>query len=309
MSAAGFRDITVSAADDPFSAEAMAAFRARPDFARHAIRITRTFIDQFVGNRFLNLITNDRGRMQVSHAVFYLHYTRDPNDPASGLTSSRLKAFCAQHRMCSPGRTGAMLAVMQMSGHVVEAPAVKDRRLRLLMPSAKLLDTFLMRWMAYFDALAEMMPETAGIAHAARTNDAFVPAYVRHVVEYYMAGHKLMDHVRQLDVFADANAGMLIFLSLFATAGADEPPHDAQYVQMPISELARRFGVSRAHVKQILRGAQEQGLLIADDGTGRGIYLTREYFDAAYLLFSAMFTLELHTGQIALAAANAATEK
>src|SRR5512146_33311 len=114
MSAAGAAEITKHAIVDPFDAGTMAAFRAHPDFRRHAIRITRTFIEQFVGNRFLNLITNDRGRLQVAHAVLYLHYTRNPNDPASGLTSSRLKAFCAQHRLCSPGRTAAMLAVMQM---------------------------------------------------------------------------------------------------------------------------------------------------------------------------------------------------
>lgn len=284
----------------------MASFRARPDFSHYAVRIARTFIDQFVGNRFLNLITNDRGRIQVAHAVLYLHYMRDPNDPTSGLTPSRLKAFCAQHRMCSPGRTAAMLAVMQMSGNVVEAPAAKDRRVRLLMPTAKLLDNFLTRWITYFDALAQMMPETADIARAARESDVFVQTYIRLVVEHYIAGNRLMNCVPRLNVFADANAGMLIFLSLFAAAGAEGPPRDAQYVQMPISELARRFGVSRAHVKQVLRGAQEQGLLVADDGNGRGIYLTRDYFDAAYQLFAAMFTLELHTGQIALEAARAA---
>src|SRR5690242_19750466 len=180
MSAAGAAEISEYAAADPFDAATVAAFRARPDFPRHAIRITQTFIEQFVGNRFLNLITNDRGRMQVAHAVLFPHYNRDPNDPASGLTSSRLKAFCAQHRMCSPGRTAAMLAVMQMSGHVVEAPAVKDRRVRVLMPTPKLLDPFLSRWISYFDALAEMMPETAEIARAARTSEAFVENYVRH---------------------------------------------------------------------------------------------------------------------------------
>jgi hypothetical protein len=303
MSAVGSLAIDTRAGDDPFSAQTMVAFRARPDFPGHAVDIARSFIDQFVGNRLLNLITNDRGRMQVAHAVMYLHYTRDPDDPASGLTSSRLKAFCAQYRMCSPGRTAAMLAVMQMSGHVVEAPAAKDRRVRLLMPTAKLLDTFLARWLSYFDALAQMMPETAGIARAARERDEFVQAYVRFVVEYYMAGHRLMDHVPQLNVFADANAGMLIFLSLFAAAGKDGPPSGSQYVQMPISELARRFGVSRAHVKQVLRGAQEQGLLTSDDGSGRGILLTPQYFDAAYQLFAAMFALELHTGRLALDAA------
>ena len=65
---------------------------------------------------------------------------------------------------------------------------------------------------------------------------------------------------------------------------------------------ARNFGVSRAHVKQVLRGAQEQGLLRIDDGNG--IRLMPAYFDAAYQLFAAMFALELHTGLRALEAAN-----
>lgn len=300
MSAAGLLTTNTHAGDDPFSAQTMAAFRARPEFAQYAIQIARTFIDQYVGNRFLNLISNDRGRMQVAHAVLYLHYTRDPGDPASGLTSGRLKAFCTQHNMCSPGRTATMLAVLQMAGHVVDAPAVKDRRVRLLMPTPKLLDTFLTRWLSYFDALAKMMPETAGIARAAREDERFVQAYVRLVVGYYIAGHKLMDHVPQLNVFADANAGMLIFLSLFAAAGENGPPSGEQIVQMPIAELARRFGVSRAHVKQVLRGAQEQGLLTVDPGNG--IRLMPQYFDAAYQLFSAMFALELHSGLRALEA-------
>jgi DNA-binding MarR family transcriptional regulator len=304
MSAAGSLAINTHAGENPFSAETMAAFRTRPDFPGHAIAIARSFIDQFVGNRFLNLITNDRGRMQVAHAVLYLHYTRDPNDPTSGLTSSRLKAFCTQHNMCSPGRTAAMLAVMQMSGHVVDAPAVKDRRIRLLMPTQKLLDTFLTRWITYFDALADMMPETADIARAARERDEFIQAYIKFIVEHYRAGRRLMDHVPQLNIFADANAGMLIFLSLFAATGEDGPPSGERVVQMPISELARRFGVSRAHVKQVLRGAQDRGLLRIDDGSTNGVRLMPAYFDAAYQLFAAMFALELHTGLRALNAAN-----
>lgn len=307
MSAAGSQARTISTVDDPFDAETIAAFRARADFPGYVMQLVRTFVDQFVGNRFLNLISNDRGRIQVAHAVLHLHYNRDPNDPASGLTSSRLKAFCAEHQMCSPGRTAAMLAVMQMSGHVVQAPAVKDRRIRLLMPTAKLLDTFLTRWISYFDALAEMMPEKAGIARAARESDVFLQTYLRHIIEYYVAGYRLMNNVPpELTVFADANAGVLIFLSLFAAAGKDGAPRGGQHVQIPISELARRFAVSRAHVKQVLKNAQEKELLALDDGSGKGIYLTPELIEAGYQWFAAMFTLELHAGEHAWEAAKAA---
>jgi hypothetical protein len=288
-----------------FDAEAIAAFRAHPDFPRHALKLARMFIEQFAGNRFLNLIANDRGRIMLAQAVLYLHYTRDPHDPASGLTSSRLKTFCAQQGICSPGRAAAMLAVMRMSGHVVQAPAVKDRRVHLLMPAKKLLDQFAVRWMAYFDALAQMMPQTADIARAARQSDAFVKAFVCQLVGHYVAGERLMDHMPpRLGVFTEANGGSLMFISLFAADAGDGVPRGGRHVQMPISELARRFGVSRAHVKQVLKAAQGQGLLTLDDGTGKGIHLSPQFIDAVYQWFAVMLALELHTGQMALAAMN-----
>lgn len=307
MSAAGLQAPEAQAMENPFSPAVMTAFRARPDFPHYVMKLACTFIDQFVGNRFLNLISNDRGRIQVAHAALYLHYTRDRNDPASGLTSSRLKAFCAQHQMCSPGRTAAMLAVMQMSGNIVDAPAPKDRRIRLLMPTPKLVDTFLSRWIGYFDSLAEMMPEKAEIARAARESEVFLRAYLQHIVESYIAGYRLLNHVPpQLTVFADANAGVLMFLSLFAAAGKDGPPAGGQHVQIAISELARRFAVSRPHVKQVLKNAQERGLLVLDDGSGKGIYLTPAFIDGGYQWFAAMFALELHAGEFALKATKAA---
>jgi hypothetical protein len=304
MSAA---EATDSARADLFDAETIAAFRAHADFPRHALTLARMFIDQFAGNRFLNLIANDRGRIMVAQAVLYLHYARDPDDPTSGLSSSRLKAFCAQHGICSPGRAAAMLAVMRMSGHVIPAPAVKDRRVHLLMPAPKLLDQFLIRWKCYFDALAQMMPQTADIARAAREDGRFARAFVCQLIGEYVAGERLMDHMpRQLSVFTDANGGALMFLSLFVAAGKDGLPNGGQHVQVPISELARRFGVSRAHVRHVLKGAEEKRLLTVDDGTGNGIHLTPLFMDAVHQWFAVMFALELHTGRLALEAVKAA---
>jgi hypothetical protein len=295
MLAAG--ETTGNAGAELFDPRVIAAFRTHPKFPHHALRLARMFIEQFAGNRFLNLIANDRGRIMFAQAVLYLHYTRDPRDPAGGLTSSRLKAFCAQHGICSPGRTAAMLAVMRMSGHVVQAPAVKDRRVHLLMPARKLLDQFLIRWTGYFDALADMMPETAGIARTARTSDAFAKAFVCQLVGHYVSGERLMDHMPPLlGVFTEANGGSLMFLSLFVAANG----RGGSDVHVPISELARRFGVSRAHVKQVLKAAEGQGLLALDEGTGKGIYLSPQFIDAVYQWFAVMLALELHTGRRAL---------
>jgi hypothetical protein len=61
--------------------------------------------------------------------------------------------------------------------------------------------------------------------------------------------------------FAEHNAGIMILASL-ALAGGDGdtmPPRGA--VHLSISELARRFSVSRAHVLRLLRDAAAHGLI------------------------------------------------
>jgi DNA-binding GntR family transcriptional regulator len=78
-------------------------------------------------------------------------------------------------------------------------------------------------------------------------------------------------------------------------------------VQIPVSALARRFGVSRPHVKQVLRSAQENAMMsIGSDGS---IKLSPRMIDAAHKLFSTMLAFEWNCGRRALEAANSAAKK
>ena len=119
--------------------EAIAALRAHPRFAEAWRTAHIGFIDLWQGNRMLNSLVNDRGRLLISLFAVHLHLLSRPNDPHSGLTVSRMTTLCAEQNFCSPGRAKAMLMLMRVFGYLAPSPNEADRRLRRLVPTEHLM--------------------------------------------------------------------------------------------------------------------------------------------------------------------------
>ena len=121
--------------------------------------LSQGVVDLLQGNRLLNLIMSDRGRVAMGFMAVYLDAGYDPANALSGLTVNRYKAQCAATGLCSPGRAAAMLGLMRFAGHL--EPAARARRgqpLRLV-PTEKLLGSMRERWRRVFTALAQMRTE------------------------------------------------------------------------------------------------------------------------------------------------------
>jgi hypothetical protein len=112
------------------------------------------------GNRILNYVGHDRGRLIIAILAFYLHVSRRSGDPTSGLTAHGLKTLCVEQDVCSPGRARAMLSLLRLFGYVAPAPA-GDRRFKLLVPTELLIASLRQRWSAMFAAIALLKPEGA----------------------------------------------------------------------------------------------------------------------------------------------------
>ena len=89
--------------------DAVAALCAHPGLADAMRRSAGGIASMYQGGHLLNWLVDDRGRVLFGYFALYLYVTRDPADPASGLTPTRMKAMCAEFRICSAGRAGATL--------------------------------------------------------------------------------------------------------------------------------------------------------------------------------------------------------
>ncbi len=214
----------------------------------------------YQGRHLLTWLMDDRGRLLFSYTALYLHLTRDPADPTSGLTPTRMKALCAELDVCSAGRAGAMLSLMRFSGYLTPDIQVVDRRQRRLVATEKLFTLLRARWRLNIGAMAPLFEDGAAML-AALDDPAVERAFVIAIVERFRAGFRPLHSAPELGLFGERNAGMLILMNLVASGAAGDTVPPRRPAPISIAALARRYAVSRPHVLKLIRDAGEQGFI------------------------------------------------
>jgi hypothetical protein len=205
-------------------------------------------------------LMSDRSLIVLSLAAVCLDADTQDDDPGSGLTPGRFKAFCVQNRVCSEGRAAAVLAFMRLSGHLESASHPADRRITLLKPSAKLREMTRSRLEVQLSAAAMVCPEIAPALEQFDRPDIERFFYLQSLSRF-KSGMRLLAHAPALRLFADRDVGVLVLYALMLGApDLDEMP-PAGPVPLSIAALSRRFRVSRTHILRLIRDAEAAGLL------------------------------------------------
>ena len=149
-------------------------------------------------------------------------------------------------------------------------------------------------------ATALVLPEVAP-ARTALAREDFLAALVRGVVDQFRTGIRTLAVTPTLRPFAEHNAGLMILSSLTLAGAADDTIPPKAPVQMSISELARRFSVSRAHVLRILRDAAAHDLIGRGTAGQDMITFTPVLSDALRKSVAMLFLFFAHCARAALA--------
>jgi hypothetical protein len=281
--------VTVNTWKSPATPEAIAALRAQPGFAGAMRASALSLTEMYQGSHLLNWLMDDRARLLFGYLTLYLHYTRDPADPSSGVTPTRMKIMSAKQGICSPGRVTAMLSLMRFGGYL-EADSSADRRQRRLVPTDKLLDMLRARWRVHFGAMAPLMPDGAAMVAALADRD-FGQRLIVGISERFLAGFRFLTQAPGLGLFAERNAGMLILASLLTAGESDDTMPPQRAVPISISALARRFSVSRPHVLKLIRDAATAGLIERTGADGGYVIIQPLLADAAQNFFATMYLI------------------
>ncbi|HJS86025.1 MAG TPA: hypothetical protein VJ779_11260 [Acetobacteraceae bacterium] len=227
----------------------IAALRSDPRF-KQAVRASAAgLIEMYQRHRIMNRVLNDRGHVVIGWMALYLHFHGGPGE-SPGLTVGRVKALCAETGVCSPGRAAATLALMRFARYLAPAATAADRRLRILVPTERMIDAHRERWAALLDAIAPLVPHAAE-ARAKLDETEFVGAFVRHAGAMFQAGFRVDFHTPELGPYLERSAGLLVLCNLYLASKATP----GRPVTISISDTARRFLVSRAHVRSLIEAA------------------------------------------------------
>ncbi|HTN98400.1 MAG TPA: hypothetical protein VL101_15615 [Nordella sp.] len=252
--------MAIASGKDILTPQALAALRAHPHFPEALRASAASLITLHRRNRLMSWFLSDRPLALIGHAVIYLHLEGGADDPLSGLTPSRFRSFCQTNDLCSPGRAGAILAFMRMTGHIEAVPHPGDRRVTQLRPSEKLMEIARARLERQFAAIALLRPDIAPAIDALGDPD-FEAALFHNLGTWLISGSRVLDHAPSLHLFAGRDAGMLILYSLMLAGEPDDRPVPMKPVPISISAIAKQFQVSRTHVLRLIRDAEKDGLL------------------------------------------------
>ncbi len=215
-----------------------------PDAVR---ALAGAMLDLSLSNPALDNVFKDAGRYAATMAAFHLHETE-------ALTLPRLKAVCLASGLLSPGRARTLLQVLEHLGYLtrVEGPGRAAAH--------RFTEAFLKAWTSHLRAAlaagAVIEPDAAVLLD--RADRRWLQTFGRIHAGSWLA---VTDDERTqrgmfpiLQVFLHAYAGaQILWTLLIASEDGAFPPSRAGPVT--VAGLARRFGVSRIHVRRIFDAA------------------------------------------------------
>lgn len=254
-----------------------------PDFLRLAEGAPHLSYDQIVRHprmaearklyvsRFLALYDRDpfmarllieTGRFLVYHVAVILGAAQDPARRETWLTVGRLKNAMAMFGAATDRHIDQIVGRLCAVGFLVAEPAERDRRLRILKPTEKML-AHDRAWLAAHYAPLTIVSPFADYEPVMREDPAYQLSNRKIAVDFLPFSGKLLAVAPELLLFFKHAGGHMVSASLLHAAMTTSDTHAA----VPYAEIGDRFGMSRTHVRAILTEAQDAGLVRLD---GRG---------------------------------------
>jgi len=198
---------------------------------------------------------SDRGRVFVAFFCLYLHGT--PTQNGTRLTMSRLEAACLKHGICSAARARSIVQLLLRARYLTMADHAEDGRTKPMEPTASLRSYFKQRWAINITSLAVVRPQFERFS-SALDRHSFRDALCALIGHSHQTGGGLPAEPDGLSGITEFDSGIMIMLRLALANRLGDPPPSA-------NGMSREFGISRAHVSNILQAA-ERATLIARVG-------------------------------------------
>jgi len=274
---------------------------ATPGFADAARLIASQLIEDYLADRVLNRVFNDRGRYLAGLIALYLHRVPLDGEEDAGITVGRMKTLCIRTGVSSPGRAVAILSIMRFGGYLKPSESSQDRRRTLLVPTERFIALQERRWRFLFGAMVQVMPEARRALELYMRPD-FQAAFLSCGFDTYMAGFRFVYSAPELTPYFEHLSGFHILLQLLAKAGGKAGP-----VPLTISDLGSQFWVSRAHVRKVLTLATTDGFIARTTGSRDPIIVQPALAEVMSRFFAGTFLFARHCIRHAIDAIEAPT--
>jgi DNA-binding transcriptional ArsR family regulator len=209
----------------------------------------------------------EAGRGILFIVTMCLHARYDEADRATWPTLRLLTQSMMLHNVSSPRRIHSLVAQFVDAGYIEARLSPRDRRVRILTPTAKLLEHDQDWLLAQYLPLQILFPKP-GYARIMQRDPPFQLAQRLVASGFFALGAKIMAGNPIVLQFMQREAGMTILMKLMQLVGSKG---GAAREELLYSDIGKRLGVSRTHVRKVLQEAEGAGLLRLSKKGGRSV--------------------------------------
>ncbi|ENN86545.1 hypothetical protein RHSP_64218 [Rhizobium freirei PRF 81] len=275
------------------------ALQEHPSF-HAALRLYAELVtENFEKTYALTRIISEEARYMISVAWLAMHHSRDPHDPSSGATTTRLQAFAARFGLAGPNRVAALVAIMRHAGWLQQRHVASDRRIKLIEPTARGLAVAEAMTVATLRPM-QLLSNEHDYLQIMRADPEFVGRYYAESMRLYESGCRIALALPEFDLFGKQNAGREVMFKLWI-AMTNKGPVEPTVVSCAYNQLAKSFGVSRGHIRRMIEKGQGQGLFVVRAPGGQAIEILPRFIHLHLTLTSLEFALMIRAANAAAA--------
>lgn len=245
----------------------------------------------------------DVANVLMETSAIYFHLLKEYEDEGAGATLGKLQLVAFVHGYASPRRVTMYVKRLVHDGRLTYSTNSQDRRVRRLVPCEPLLATARQNIAGVLSPASILWPsEISPAAGVLWPQDdphiwdseqlAYFDRHFLHAGKLYVSGADPLRPFGDVRHFTAKDAGSYLLFSLILASmqKAGVPDPETRF-PLSYSDAAAHTGVSRTHVRNVIEGAAERGL-IADLGEGgRSMRLTPKLIDAFDRYFACVMIL------------------
>jgi hypothetical protein len=222
----------------------------------------------YEGDAFLNRLLLEASRMVIFTSIISLHAGYNEADRTTWPTMSLLQEVMTQFGLASPRRIEDLVARLIHCGLLESVVSWRDRRVRILTPTARMLSLDQDWLSAHYQPLHAMFPDP-GYASPVRRDPGFQQEHRLVAIGFFALGAQILAGNPAMMLFLSRDVGVMVLIKLIQMMGDRErSPEGLSY-----TDLGARFGVSRTHVRWLLQDAEQAGLVSLSGRGGRFVEL------------------------------------
>lgn len=240
------------------------AILTHPDFPRARAAYIDKVLALYGDDPFLNKLLMEAVRMVIFAVAICMEASYREDDRNTWPTVGNLKKALALFGLASPRRIEQVVGRLIQTGFLESRVSGLDKRVRLLIPTAKMIEHDQDWLVAHYAPLAALFGDDDYAAVLNGDRD-FQRVQRRVATGFFVQSAMVLMRNPDIMLFLSRDAGIFVLMELARDAAA----RGSSSVDLSLAQLGRRFAVSRTHVRQLLQAAEAQELVEIDQAQRR----------------------------------------